>query len=289
MSTRYTGLTDSLVENAYNTVGDYKTLNFEIGDRFEDIDSKLYQIDRTKERIERGSEITEYEFRDFQQMIQSIKDSFDEIEDLFNRMHLCPKSQKEEKKSQELRKKFAIKDQKFSDNQHKYEALMDKAGVRGGRKQYLYQSPSPYDANNLSTASSDAGGGGKQQYQDQIQASYQKNQEENKVKVFEVYEQTQMIESRTERIRELKEKTKDLNQAATIINAKIHEQDDVLDDLNKNMKGNVGHMEEANENMQEVVMRANRRPGNKRLLAFILFVMTLLGALGFYFYYHFYM
>jgi t-SNARE complex subunit (syntaxin) len=97
----------------------------------------------------------------------------------------------------------------------------------------------------MTSRESDEFGGGPQ-----VSIGGQQTQEDDSVPQMEVYDQAEFIKKRDAKIKQIKRDAKDLNGLAGEINGKVHEQDQKLDDLNKELSYNVEEVKKANKDLE---------------------------------------
>jgi t-SNARE complex subunit (syntaxin) len=93
---------------------------------------------------------------------------------------------------------------------------------------------------------------------------------------METYDQEAFIEKRAKKIKQIKSDAKDLNSLATTINGKVHQQDEKLDDLNKELEYNVDELHKANKDLETAAKVSGK--SNKCLLMMLLFLALLVGG-----------
>ncbi len=95
---------------------------------------------------------------------------------------------------------------------------------------------------------------------------------------MEVYDQTEFIQNRDKKIKDIKNQSKQINEIAISIHDKVIEQDHKLDDLDKELGHNVSFLKAANENLMEAEQKTST--GNKckcQVLVFLLILMIVIG------------
>lgn len=95
---------------------------------------------------------------------------------------------------------------------------------------------------------------------------------------MEVYDQSKFIEQRNDKIKQIKQDSKNLNEIATDLNDKIYEQDGKLDDLNKELANDVDMVKKANENLADAGARSST--GNRKMMCCILVIFVLVLILA---------
>lgn len=93
---------------------------------------------------------------------------------------------------------------------------------------------------------------------------------------MEAYDQSAFIEKRNKKIKQIKADAKDLNSLATTINGKVHQQDEKLDDLNKELVYNVDELHKANKDLDEAAKISGK--SNNCLLITLLLLALIVGG-----------
>lgn len=99
--------------------------------------------------------------------------------------------------------------------------------------------------------------------------------QDNNVPIMEAYDQSTFIEKRNKKIKQIKNEAQNLNSLATEINGKVHQQDEKLDTLNKELDYNVEELHKANKDLEKA---AKVGGGNHKCLIFALLFLVAIVA-----------
>jgi len=97
---------------------------------------------------------------------------------------------------------------------------------------------------------------------------------------MEVYDQTSFIANRDKKIKQIKTDAQNLNSIATEINVKVHQHDQKLDSIDKELVYNVEELNKANKDLEKAAELT--KGGNKCFIWILLFLAVIVGLLLFF-------
>ena len=95
---------------------------------------------------------------------------------------------------------------------------------------------------------------------------------------MEAYDQSKFIEKRNEKIKQIRQDAQNLNSIATEINGKVHQQDQKLDTLNKELDYNVESVRKANKNLDKAAKVGSK--SRKCMIWALIFLLLLVVGTG---------
>lgn len=94
---------------------------------------------------------------------------------------------------------------------------------------------------------------------------------------MEVYDQTAFIANRDKKIKQIKQDAQNLNSIATEINGKVHQHDQKLDQIDKELVYNVEELNKANKDLEKAAELS--KGSNKCFIWALLFLMLVVGII----------
>ena len=248
----------------------FQTVSQQVDLKMKDMTYNMEQAEDIARQIKQTRQTDEETMYHFKTCVRSIEDALKDIEeDLLDRLDQKARDAKERNIAAKVRTGFERTKNKYLDAYDGYETIVKSTKIVSGQGYGGGGGGNQNDFDGSIGLSSTTGG----EY-------YQQQDQEEALPVIQVYDQKKYVKKRSEQVKAIKQDARDLNQVAQTINTKIHDHDNMLDDLEKRMVKDVEVIKDANEEL--VVARERQQQGNKNVcwcfLVIILLVVVIVVA-----------
>lgn len=241
------GLNTNLLEG-----GDFKSLSQDVEVNIKDIDYNKEQVESIAENIKYEEKIKDRDLAIFKTSMKKLDNIISSTEMLLDQLSNVSYTQKEQNITKKLQAAFEAKRDEYTGQKRELELL-----VKDKKLERRIQNIPEVSLQGSMMSSMDA--------DEQMQSD---------LPVLQVYDQEKFVNQRTDKVKQIKNDARDLNNLAVQINTKVVEQDGMLDSLNKDLENNKKIVQEANKDLFIAAQKGEESRKSQWMCLLLLFVIV---------------